>query len=64
MSQLKVGLIGCGGISGAHMGGYRELWDKDFRLFDIVAAADVNIDAANTRAGEAQEIQGGNKPKA
>ncbi|MBP94502.1 hypothetical protein CMK18_00970 [Candidatus Poribacteria bacterium] len=64
MSQLKVGLIGCGGISGAHMGGYRELWDRDFRLFDIVAAADVNIDAANTRAGEAQEIQGGNKPKA
>ena len=51
---LKVGLIGCGGISGAHMGGYQELWNKEFRLFDIVAAADVNISAAETRAQQAQ----------
>ena len=63
MSQLKVGLIGCGGISGAHMRGYQELWQKEFRLFDIVAATDINIDAAKTRAEQAQEMQGGDLPK-
>jgi len=60
---LKTGLIGCGGISGAHMGGYQELWNKEFRLFDIVAAADVNIGAAETRAQQAQEMQGEDLPK-
>ena len=24
--RIKMGLVGCGGMSGAHMGGYRQLW--------------------------------------
>lgn len=60
--RLKMGLVGCGGMSGAHMGGYRELWAKDLKLFDIVAACDIDVSRAETRANEAHEFQGGAKP--
>ena len=54
--RLKMGLVGCGGMSGAHMGGYRELWAKDLKLFDIVAACDIDVSRAETRANEAHEF--------
>ena len=57
--RIKMGLVGCGGMSGAHMGGYRELWSKDVREFDIVAACDIDKGRAENRANEAHEFQGG-----
>ena len=60
--RIKMGLVGCGGMSGAHMGGYRELWSKDVREFDIVAACDIDKGRAENRANEAHAFQGGTKP--
>ena len=60
--RIKMGLVGCGGMSGAHMGGYRELWSKGIRDFEIVAACDIAVERAEERATQAQEFQGGTKP--
>ncbi len=48
MEPLKIGLIGCGGISGAHMRAYREHPDK----IRLVAVCDVVADNARRRAAE------------
>ena len=60
--RLKMGLIGCGGMSGAHMRGYQELWSKDIKAFDIVAACDIDATRAEERATQAHEFQGGTQP--
>ncbi len=60
--RIKMGLIGCGGMSGAHMRGYQELWSKEIKTFDIVAACDIDANRAEERAAEAHEFQGGTKP--
>lgn len=60
--RIKMGLVGCGGMSGAHMGGYRELWSKGIKDFEIVAACDIAVERAEERAHQAQEFQGGTKP--
>lgn len=60
--RLKMGLIGCGGMSGAHMRGYQELWSKGIKSFDIVAACDIDASRAEERATQAHEFQGGTKP--
>ena len=60
--RLKMGLVGCGGMSGAHMDGYRELWSNDLKCYDIIAACDVDRKRAETRANQAHEFQGGTKP--
>ena len=57
--QLKMGLLGCGGMSGAHMRGYQELWSKGIKSFDIVAACDIDANRAEERATQAHEFQGG-----
>ncbi len=46
MSHIKLGLIGCGGITRAHARGYLASTD----LFKVVAVADVNESAAKERA--------------
>ena len=60
--QLKMGLLGCGGMSGAHMRGYQELWSKGIKSFDIVAACDIDVSRAEERATQAHEFQGGTRP--
>lgn len=60
--RIKMGLIGCGGMSGAHMQGYQELWSKGIKTFDIVAACDIDANRAEERATQAHEFQGGTKP--
>ena len=60
--RLKMGLIGCGGMSGAHMRGYQELWSKGIKSFDIVAACDIDASRAEERTAQAHEFQGGTKP--
>ena len=60
--RIKMGLVGCGGMSGAHMGAYRQLWSKGLRDFEIVAACDIAEERAEERANQAHEFQGGTKP--
>ena len=60
--RLKMGLVGCGGMSGAHMDGYRELWSNDLKCYDIIAACDIDRKRAETRANQAHEFQDGTKP--
>ena len=60
--RIKMGLLGCGGMSGAHMRGYQELWSKEIKSFDIVAACDIDASRAEERATQAHEFQGGTKP--
>ena len=60
--RIKMGLVGCGGMSGAHMGGYRNLWEKGIRDYDIVAACDIELERAEERANQAHDFQGGTKP--
>jgi UDP-N-acetyl-2-amino-2-deoxyglucuronate dehydrogenase len=50
MQRFGVGVIGCGGISSAHLAAYRELADDCV----LVAVCDVNEGAARARAAEFQ----------
>lgn len=46
--MIRVGLVGCGGIMGAHLPGWRAVAGSA----EVAAACDVNQDAAEKRAGE------------
>lgn len=46
--KLRVGLVGCGAISGAHLSAYRDLQD----LFEVVVVCDVVAEKARKRAEE------------
>ncbi|MDA1191204.1 MAG: Gfo/Idh/MocA family oxidoreductase [Candidatus Poribacteria bacterium] len=61
-NKVRIALVGCGGISGAHMHGYRDLAEKGILDFEFVATCDVNRNAAETRANEAAQLQDGRKP--
>lgn len=60
--RVKMGLIGCGGMSGAHMRGYQELWSNGITTFDIIAVCDIDVNRAEERANQAHEFQGGTRP--
>jgi len=47
VETVKVGVIGCGAISGAYLG-----MAKNFPIVDIVACADINMEAARAKAKE------------
>jgi len=56
---LEIALIGCGGMMGVHVHrGFKQLWEKGFRPFRIVACVDVNEGAANRMADEIAQWQG------
>jgi len=46
-NRLRLALIGCGGISGAHLAGLRQLGD----IVELTAVCDVNPEAARAAAG-------------
>jgi predicted dehydrogenase len=56
--KIRMAMLGCGGMSGAHMRGLEALWEKDIKIFDIVATCDIVEERAITRAKEAEEMQG------
>lgn len=59
MDGLEIALIGCGGMMGVHVHrGFKQLWEKGFRPFRIVACVDVNEGAANRMADEIAQWQG------
>ena len=59
---VKLALVGCGGISGAHVRGYKDLYTRGCREFEVTACCDVQAESAETRAQEIAEFQG-SKPK-
>jgi UDP-N-acetyl-2-amino-2-deoxyglucuronate dehydrogenase len=59
---IKLALVGCGGISGAHVRGYKDLHARGCREFEVTACCDVQAESAETRAAEIAAFQG-TKPK-
>ena len=55
---LVLGLIGCGGMMGAHVNGYKTLWEADLRGFRIAATCDIEKDRAEQFADNIEAFQG------
>ncbi len=51
---VRLGIVGCGGIAGAHLEGYKKLADAGYDRFAITAVCDVNEESAQ---GFAQGIE-------
>ena len=60
--RIQTAIVGCGGIVNARMMGYRAIWEKGFKYFDLVAMCDLVEERARQRANEAEAFQGV-KPK-
>jgi len=56
--EIALGLIGCGGMMGAHVRGYKALWDAGLRDFRIAAACDIEAARAEKLADEVAAFQG------
>jgi predicted dehydrogenase len=59
---VRLAMIGCGGMAGAHREGYQRLWEAGLRDFRIVATCDVEVARAEEMAGKVAEFQG-ERPK-
>ena len=58
MKKVRVAMIGCGGIAGAHRNGLTALWNAGYRNFEIVATCDVVRDKAQAMADALAALQG------
>lgn len=56
--EIVLGLIGCGGMMGAHVRGYRALWEAGLRDFRIAATCDIEREKAEKLAADVEEFQG------
>ena len=56
--EIVLGLIGCGGMMGAHVRGYRALWEAGLRDFRIAATCDIEREKAEKLADGVAEFQG------
>jgi predicted dehydrogenase len=56
--RVTIGMIGCGGMAGAHVKGFKGLWEKELRDFEIVATCDLVESAASAMADSIAEWQG------
>lgn len=50
MEKINIALVGCGGIANAHVEGYRDLYSRGLRVFELKALCDVSIDKAKSKA--------------
>jgi len=55
---VTIGMIGCGGMAGAHERGFKELWEKNLRTFEIVATCDLDESRAAKMADQIASWQG------
>lgn len=55
---LRLGLVGCGGMMGAHVEALAELWNAGYRRFRVVAACDVDAGRARALAARVEAFQG------
>jgi predicted dehydrogenase len=58
MDKVKLAMVGCGGIAGAHRRGMEALWNAGYRKFEVVAACDVVPEKAEAMATEVAKFQG------
>ena len=56
--QVRLALVGCGGISSAHVAGYKDLFERGCREFVVTACCDVREESAHIRAQEIAAFQG------
>ena len=49
---VKLAMVGCGGMAGAHLRGYEELLNKGETRFRIVATVDEALDRAQNFAAQ------------
>ena len=61
--KVRLAIIGCGGMAGAHLNAYIGLKNRGIDIFDFVAMCDVDIDRATEFATRAVEAQEGVNPK-
>ncbi|MCX7017271.1 MAG: Gfo/Idh/MocA family oxidoreductase [Candidatus Sumerlaeota bacterium] len=59
---VRLALVGCGGIAGAHVKAYKELHNGGCRDFLYTACCDINEANAQQRAKEIADIQGAAPP--
>lgn len=57
-NPIQLALVGCGGISKAHVKGYQDLFERGCREFEVTACVDVNPEAAEERATDIEAYQG------
>ncbi len=57
-AKVALALVGCGGISQAHVAGYQQLWQGGCRDFTVTAVCDLQAEAALRRATEIAAHQG------
>jgi len=57
MEKLNIALIGCGGIANAHVEGYRDLYSRGLRIFELKALCDISINNAKSKARIIQGFQ-------
>jgi len=50
MEKINIALVGCGGIANAHVEGYRDLYSRGLRIFELRALCDVSTDNAKLKA--------------
>jgi len=50
MDMLNIALVGCGGMAGAHVEGYRDLYIRGLRAFKVKATCDVSEENARNKA--------------
>ncbi len=55
---VRLGIVGCGGIAGAHLNGYEKLAAEGYDRFAITAVCDVNADGANAFADRIEKNLG------
>ncbi len=60
--KVRIAIAGCGGISHAHLRGYKILLENGIDTFRITAACDVEKDRAERVADVAHQFQGDERP--
>jgi predicted dehydrogenase len=55
---VRVAMLGCGDMAGAHRKGYEALWKANRREFEIVAACDIDRTRAEAMADAVAQFQG------
>ncbi len=62
MEKLSIALVGCGSIANAHVNGYKDLYTRGLRVFDIKAVCDVSNQNAEEKVEAISRFQE-DKPK-
>lgn len=56
--RVRIGMVGCGGMAGAHRKGYQTLWEHGLRTFEVIAACDMDEGRAVKMADDVAAFQG------